>query len=385
MSGWDDPILSQNQHFPYMKHKPHKLTFRLAGISAAFSAVAVLLAGSSTPLTAQDAGADPSTRPDAAVAPVVTELDALEVLKGVRQRLESLEFLECSLYETVQLSDLRFYAKGRYAQASGNRVRLEFQIFPIRGLRRTDEATLKLDGEPEDTGKQQPTGELTQVSDGNALWSYWKNGDSARLTRRNIQEILKVAAEAENFEAGQMLEDLGAGGVQSLIARLQVGMEFGKVHEQSIGDLRLLVITGRWTAESLAQYFKVNDPAAPRPGWMPEYIRVYVDAEAMLPRRIQYLKKHPNPELKQVRPLITLDFRGMTVNDTIDESQFQFEAPEGQLELDLTELTIEAIQKATNPGAAAAPNAEVKDAPLNQGEDSTDVPAEDADSSESGN
>ncbi len=274
--------------------------------------------------------------------------------------------------------------RGVTSRPSGNRIRLEFQIYPIRGLRRTDEATLKLDGEPEDTGKQQPTGELTQVSDGNALWSYWKNGDSARLTRRNIQEILKVAAEAENFEAGQMLEDLGAGGVQSLIARLQVGMEFGKVHEQSIGDLRLLVITGRWTAESLAQYFQVNDPDAPRPNWMPEYIRVYVDADAMLPRRIQYLKKHPNPELKQVRPLITLDFRGMTVSDTVDDSQFHFEAPEGQLELDLTEPTIEAIQKAANPEAAAAAGSDSQDAPAGQGADSPDTPATDADSAASG-
>jgi outer membrane lipoprotein-sorting protein len=232
-------------------------------------------------------------------------------------------------------------------------------MFPIRGVRRDDEATLKLDGAPEDTGKQKPTGELVQVSDGNALWSYWKNGDSQRLTRRNIQEILEAADQAENFDRSRMFEDLGAGGLQALLARLETGMEFGKVREQTVGDTRLLVISGRWTKESLQQYFQITDPAAPRPAWVPDYVRVYVDAEAKLPRRIQYLKKHPNPAAKQVRPLITLDFRDMTINDTVDDSQFQFEAPAGLAELDLTEQTIDAIRKTNTAEKTAAASADI--------------------------
>ncbi len=338
-----------------MKHKLQKLTFPLTVCFPAFSAVATILISLSAPLAAQDDAADPKATPQISSTSVAPELDALDILKAVRDRLESLTFLQCDLYETVHLSDLRFYATGHYAQASENRVRLEFKIYPIRGVRRGDEESLKLDGEPENTRKQKPSGELTQVSDGNALWSYWVNGKSTRLTRRNIQEILKVAAQAENFERGQMLEDLGAGGLQSLIARLQLGMEFGKVRQQSVGDSKLFIITGRWTAQSLEQYFQIKDSSAPRPNWVPDYVRVYVDADVMLPRRIQYLKKHPNPETKKIRSLITLDFRDITVNDTFDESQFQFEAPAGQLELDETERTIKLIQQAASPQTGATP------------------------------
>ena len=372
MSGWNDSILSQNPYFPNMKHKPQKLPSLSAVRFTAFFAVTGLLTGSFAPLPAQD-DVTPTAIPDISSTSAVMEFQALDVLKSVRDRLESLQYLECDLYEMVHLSDLRFYAVGRYAQASENRVRLEFRIFPIRGMRKGDDASLKLDGEPQDTGRQKPSGELTQISDGNALWSYWVNGDSKRLTRRNIQEILKAAAEAENFERSQMFEDLGAGGLQSLIARLQLGMEFGKVRPQSIGNSRLLVVTGRWTAESLEKYFNIKDPEAPRPNWMPDFVRVYVDADARLPRRIQYLKRHPDPETKKIRALVTLDFRGMTVSDTFDESQFQFEVPAGQPELDETETTIELIQQADTRQTGASIGADSESAPAVDSEDSAET------------
>lgn len=337
-----------------MKHKPHNLTFRVAVHFAAIAAGCALLAGQSTPLAAQDDA--PAAATGSAVPPisVTTDLNALEVLKGVRDRLESLQYLHCELDETVHLSDLRFYAKGSYAQAAGNRVRLEFRIFPIRGVRQEDEASLKLDGAPLDTGKQKPTGELIQVSDGNTLSTYWKNGDSRQLTRRDIQEILKAADEARSFDRLRMFEDLGAGGLQSLLARLETGMEFGKVREQTVGDTRLLVVSGRWTTDALIRYFQLQDASSPRPGWMPDYVRIYIDAEARLPRRIQYLKRHPDPRVKQVRPLITLNFRGVTVNDEVDETQFHFETPQGLVEVDLTKQTIDSIRQ-TAGGAAGGP------------------------------
>lgn len=347
MSGQNDSILSQNPHFPNMKHKPYKLTFRIAVCFAAVSAVGALQLCRSVPAVAQETTPETadSTAADTAPASSVTELDALEVLKGVRDRLEGLEYLECTLQETVHLSDLRFYATGRYAQASRNRVRLELKIFPIRGVKRKDEEILKLDGTMEDTEKQKPTGELTQVSDGNILWSLWKNGDSRRLTRRNIQEILDAADEAQGFSRDRIFEDLGVGGLQTLLARLEAGMEFGKVREQTVGDTRLLVVSGRWTRESLETYFQLKDPSAPRPSWLPDYVRVYIDADAHLPRRIQYLKKHPNPEVKQVRPLLVLDFRDMTVNGTMEGDPFRLDAPSGLAELDDTQKIIETIRK----------------------------------------
>jgi len=350
MSGPDDLNLSQNQHFQNMKHKPHKLTFRLIVCSAAIPATLALLQPNHAPVLAQEESAAAPTESLGEDSPAsdstITDLVATEQLSEARAQLESLDSLQCNIYQTVHLSALRFYAHGTYAQASGNRVRLEFQIYPIRGIRREDKAAMALDGAPEDMGKQKPTGSLVQVSNGNNLWSLWTNGESRHLTRRNIRTVLKAADEAQNFESAKMLEDLGAGGLQALLARLETGMEFGKVREQTSGDTRILVLAGRWTTESLEQYFNLKDPAAPLPSWIPDYVRVYLDADRKLPRRIQYLKKHPNPQIQQVQPLVTLDFRGMTVNGEVGDDLFDFKPPEGLPELDLTDQTVEAIRKA---------------------------------------
>lgn len=370
MSGPDDLNLSQNQHFQNMKHKPHKFTFRRIVRSAAIPAILALLHPVHAPVLAQEEAAVGNSDAAAAASPAqvstITDLVATEQLAESRAQLESLESLQCNIYETVHLSALRFYAHGTYAQASGNRVRLEFKIYPIRGMRKEDKAALALDGEPEDVGKQKPTGSLVQVSNGNNLWSLWTNGDSRHLTRRNIRTVLAAADAAESFDSKKMLEDLGAGGLQALLARLETGMEFGKVREQSSGDTRILILAGRWTSEALEQYFNLKDTAAPLPNWIPDYVRVYLDADRQLPRRIQYLKKHPNPQIQQVLPLVTLDFRGMTVNGDVSDDLFDFKPPEGLPELDLTDKTVEAIQKAAGVSPAPTESSATEESPTDK-------------------
>jgi len=362
MSGPDDLNLSQNQHFQNMKHKPHKFTLRLICCSAAIPAILALLHPNHAPVLAQDEAAatdaEPADAASSAQDSATTDLVATEQLAEARARLESLDSLQCNIQEIVHLSALTFRAHGTYAQASGNRVRLEFEIYPIRSLRKEDKAALALDGEPEEMGKQKPTGSLVQVSNGNNLWSLWINGESRHLTRRNIRSVLEAADKAESFDSRKMLEDLGAGGLQALMARLETGMEFGKVREkETAGGGRFLVLAGRWTTEALEQYFKLKDPSAPLPAWIPDYVKVYLDADRKLPRRIQYLKKHPTPQIQQVLPLVTLDFRDITVNGDVSDDLFDFNPPEGLPELDLTDKTVEAIQKAAGVAAAATEEA----------------------------
>ena len=348
MSGPGNSDLLQIRYFPNMKHKPHSLTICLGILSGAIIAGLVPLLQVDGVRAAQDSGDSASqTAPaaDPGITTVVTDLKASDIFEDMRNRLESIGSLQCDLHETVHLSDQWFYAIGRYVQASGNRVRLEFRIYPIRGVRRQDAEYLAFGGLAEDPGKKKPTGELTQVSNGSVLWSLWKNGDSRRLTRRNIREILEAADAAENFERTGILHDLGAGGLQALLARLQTGMEFGKVRQRITGETRLLVLSGRWTRKALKQYFSISDTETQLSPWIPDYVRVYVDADARLPRRIQYLKRHPDPEEKTAQPLVTLDFRKMKINDSVDDSLFEFSAPEGIVEEDLTQQTVEAIRQ----------------------------------------
>ena len=350
MSGRDNSDLSQIQHFPNMKHKPHNFTFRLVACFAAILAGTAPFWLHHRQATAQEETPSADTAALVSSTTIRDDLNSEDLLASVREKLDAIESLQCEIYETVHLSDQRFYATGTYSQASGNRVRLEYQIFPIRGVRSDDAEHLAIGGPPEDTGKQKPTAEFSQISDGGVLWTLWKNGDKTRLTRRSIREILEAADQAKDFESAQILEDLGTGGLQTLIARLQTGMEFSKVREQTVGDTRLLLLSGRWTDDAREQYFKITDPKAAMPEWLPDYVRLFVDAEALLPRRIEYLKKHPNPEQKLVRPLIKLDFRKMSINEVLPEDWFVFTAPEGLPEEDLTLVTVEQIKKMANSG-----------------------------------
>ena len=125
-------------------------------------------------------------------------------------------------------------------------------------------------------------------------------------------------------------------------------MAFGAVQEQEVGNTKLLVLTGRWSAKTLKELFGVEDPTkAVLPEYIPEYVRIYVDASAMLPRRIQYLKKHPNPEQKSIRPLTTLDLRNINLQADLPDDTFVFPRPKDKdvKEVDLTSQVIESIRK----------------------------------------
>ncbi|MEZ6062140.1 MAG: hypothetical protein R3C19_17515 [Planctomycetaceae bacterium] len=330
-----------------MKHKPQSLTFRMLGLLAAVFAVtgaqkAAPLIFAAQP-TQEPAG---SAAPGAASEPTQT---AAEVLDTVREKLDSLDSLSADLNETVVMSGSRFLATGHYTQASGNRIRLEFQMFPVRSVKASDTQTDGINEDPEDTTELKPTASLIQVSDGGTLWTLWNNGGLQQLNRQDIREILEAVPQAGSEDATRMLQDLGVGGLHALLAKLQAVMEFGPVREQTIGQTRFLVLTGRWSDTSLRTFFNATDSTSQLPDTVPEFVRVYVDADALLPRRIQYLKKHPDPAQTLVRPLVTLDFRKLTLNEAIPEDTFVFHAPEGVVEENLTPQVIERIKALANP------------------------------------
>mgnify|MGYP002631505704 CR=1 FL=1 len=277
-----------------------------------------------------------------------SDLSAADVFSRIGKKLESVESLSCEIYQTVMLSGQRFHATGRYVHATGNRMRLEYRIVPVRALKAGDSKALALDSEPEAPPTDSVMGSLQQICDGSVLWSLWVNGDQKQLTRRNIREIVDAVGELPNYSEAQSLQALGVGGLQTLVAQLQVGMEFGTVMEQQSGNKRLLVLSGRWSAQAKKDYFGLADaPTAVLPDYIPDYVRIYVDADALLPRRIEYLKKHPDAEQKQIRPAVVLDFRRIAINSVISEDTFQFKLPDGDPipEVDLTAQVIESIKQ----------------------------------------
>lgn len=311
-------------------------------------------------------------------------LKSADVFRMISSRLDDVDAISCDLRQSIVMSGLRFVAAGKYAQASGNRMRLQYQIKPVSPVTRSDrnpvpggDSPTKTDAASENKAEKDSdiTGELLQVSDGSVLWSHWKNGDFNEVTRRNITEIVEAVSDVPNYSTAESLQDLGVGGLQTLISRLQAGMDFGAVLEQEIGGRTMLILSGRWNEKVLKDAFNLEDPTTQNlPDYVPDYVRVYVDAKEKLPRRIQYLKKHPDPELKKVRPLVTLDLMNLSLNPELDDSVFRIPQLDDEelTEVDLTSNVIDSIKrlaKAREDADSENPDAQDSDAPDTESDD----------------
>jgi outer membrane lipoprotein-sorting protein len=361
-SGPNNSILWQIPQNPNMNYKP-QIRFRasrcvgllalmllfwhpISEIQAQTAEDAKAPAGSAEATPSEQPGNVPvGSEPEAAVPA------AQELLSQMRARLDGLESLRCTLHETAVLSGMKFVAQGQYFQASGNRVRLEFQIAPVSSVRASDADSLKLKDEaPAAIPEKEAAGSLLQVSNGSVLYSWWKNGKDSRVTRRNVAAILKAADESKLYDPARALQDLGLGGLNALFARLETSMEFSKVRRERQGEASYLILTGRWNQKFRKEVFQIADDVEVLPQeFLPEYVRIYIDEATTLPRRIQYLKRSQNPGQKLIRPIITLDLREIVLNEAVDDSRFVFTPPENVREDDITEQTVQSILQAANP------------------------------------
>ncbi len=365
-----------------MNHKPQTLPgfTSLAALAGFVLGTAALATGfpavfaDETQAPAASAADEPKTTTRSPAPPVTTEAPANsaaaanlpkadEILTQLRTKLEGLDSLKCDLNQTSLISGMKLTASGKYVEASGNRVSLQYVIYPLTGEKPDDAKQLALDADAPVLDETKNRGILIQVSDGQVLSTSWKNGETQRISRRNIRDVLAAAEATKSYDPKNAAMDLGVGGLRGLVSRLQTTMEFAPVKQIKVGERRVYEVTGRWSEKVRKEIFKVPEDSIidPRPE-VPEYVRVYIDVESMLPRRIQFLKRSMSPTEKLVRPLITLDLRNMVVNEAVEDATFVFQTPEGAQEEDQTEQVIQMIQQsilpAATPGAvpsAAAP------------------------------
>lgn len=341
-----------------MNHKQQNPS-RLNSLSRQLTVLA-LLCGSLNPSASAQNAADPAvaTQPAAGSAPsaATTDLPAADqILSQLRERLESLENLQCDLHQTALINGVSIVSAGRYAEASGNRVRLQLMLFPTAPFTVQTKEDTRLEADPKTPAEESARGSLLQVSDGTVLHTEWKNGAAVQVTRRTIADILAAAESVEDYAASAVLADLGVGGMRALIARLQDTMTFAPVKELTVNDRQILQVTGRWSDRVRREIFQLpEDGFVDSRPWVPEYVQVFVDAETRLPRRIQFLKHSLNPSQKIARPLLTLDLRKIEINGQIDEQLFSYRPPEGAAEEDQTEAVIRSIKGDPQPAASPA-------------------------------
>ncbi len=319
---------------------------RLRGVGACLllSAAAVLAdekPGTQDPAAAAAPAAAAPAQESPAAAPAVALPSPEEVLSQARARLEGLDSLSCELQQTASMAGIKLIAKGTYTEAAGNRVHLAYQIFPMTPMRATDGPAMALDAPAAEFKPEETRGELLQVSDGNVVYTQWKNGDSVRVNRRNLRDIQEAAAAVPGYDAASVAMDLGVGGMRSLLSRLQASMTFVPVKVVKAGDRSILEVTGRWSDRVRKEVFQLPEGTFvdSRPH-IPEYVRVYVDQETMLLRRIQFLKHSLDATQKMARPLLTLDLRNLKVNEPVDGALFSYTPPEKTPAEDQTEAVM---------------------------------------------
>ena len=367
VSGHLNPDLWQIRHIPNMKHKPQTLTPPAATLVVAVFAAAVL---TPVPLTLADEKS--AVQQDSAAQSETGNLVARPKLKLKRSALTSAEVFEkmltkleqnvpltCNLKQVVTISGRRIEAVGRYAEQTGNRMRLEYRISPFRGLGPDDEGPGELDEDVEQLPEKDEekgrganvSSTLLHVCDGSVYWSYWVNGKTKQLRQRNVTEILEAAEKQPQLDQPLVLRNLGIGGIKSLIAQLKLGMEFGAVLENPVGNRGYLVLTGRWNKVMRDEFEK--NPAVR--AVVPDFLRIYVDEATLLPRRIQYLRGVETDDKVYVAPMSTLDLQ-ITPNATVPDEMFVFKRPDDASlqDLDETEFFIQVL----SGGAGNAPAAE---------------------------
>jgi hypothetical protein len=244
--------------------------------------------------------------------------EATLILEQARERLISYESIRAELIETVALGGHQFRMKGTYLQGTNLRLRLDCQV---------------------QVGET--AGKMTEVCDGQILWTWQQIGEKQRVTRRNVRQIERAASSTGMTTQNLLLAELGFGGLPALVASLQKSLKFDRVAEQDVDGLRLIVMDGVWQPEFREQLAGGTD--SPLPSHIPDRVRLYLQKDKLFPRRILYLKQGSKPN--RFRPLVSLDFVNVVWDGPLDETAFQFTPPENVRREDITQEYIRRFTK----------------------------------------
>ena len=225
------------------------------------------------------------SKPASKKAQDVASEEALKTLQKARKSLIEQQSIQADILETVALGSRKFQAKGKYLQGTDLKLRLEFQV--------------KLGG---------TEGSLLEVCDGQVLWSRQTIGGQTQVTRRDVRQILEVAAENRTMPKIMLQAELGLGGLPAMLAALENTMVFTSMKQEEVDQQQFTVIEGKWKDEYRRQFQggAAAEKDAPLPEFIPDRIRIFLSEGTLFPRRILYLKHRVKQNT--FRPMVSLDF-----------------------------------------------------------------------------
>jgi hypothetical protein len=171
--------------------------------------------------------------------------------------------------------------------------------------------------------------------------------------------VKQILAAAKSTQAkSTVAAELGLGGLPALLAAIEQTIEFEAPMKTTIESREFFVLEGTWKAPIAAQFQKQaqqypspTSEKRPLPAHIPDLVRLYLDAETKFPYRIRYLKRSALPG-EAPAPVLTIDFRDIVVNASLDPSEFRYTAPQDAQVNDITKMYLQQLQG----GQPAAPS-----------------------------
>ncbi len=270
-------------------------------------------------------------------------------LKRAREQLLKATSVSATVVETITLFDKTYKAEGKYLQ----------QVSP-----RPNEWNMRLElvikiGES--------GGSLLEVCDGELLWTrtdidFGKKSERGKrkettLTRRNVAEIMSAARRlGDPQQESALIATFGLGGLPALIAAIEQDMKFSaEMKEETLRDRPVVVISGSWTDAFASKLRGTAGQGAPGllPAFIPDSVRLYIDRETGFPHRVLYQKKLPGR--KVARPILTLDFLDVALNEPINKNEFDYEPPERVPVIDQTKAFVDMLSGSESKTPSGGP------------------------------
>ena len=307
------------------------------------------------------------TPPAETAGPGASNQQALDLIHDATNRLFGYSSLQATVHELITIGPRTLEAKGSYVAGEFPRLRLEYQITvgntqgtlievcdsqvlrTLREIRRTAPADApatpasdKSTTNPAPTGTTPSTATSTKPTD-------------LRATRRDVRKILEAVRKQGTTPEAVLQAQLGLGGIPALLASFERTMIFDTLKPETVDGRSRLIVEGYWMPEFKKGLSEQLAGTGRDPNiYLPERIRLEFDEKSLVPERILYLRRATGPA-PSMTTLLSLEFRDVRINETVDPATFEITLPPEVQEVDLTDSFIQEINGANSPKAIEPP------------------------------
>ncbi|NUQ62464.1 MAG: hypothetical protein HUU20_08245 [Pirellulales bacterium] len=294
-----------------------------------FIATVVIVAGlarPALPVIAQQPRAGPNTNQRTPEA--TAQLSGGGVLGHAIRLLETRGSISARVRQQIDLFGKQLVGAGTYLeQRSGASLRFRLELKIQLG----DEAST-----------------LLEVCDGQYLWRYQRFHDEGKLSKIDVQRVLKVLEEAGQLGRLDTVDQWPAlGGLARLLRGLYANFDFHQAEPlqlsggglgESPGTVPFLVwkLRGQWKPGKLADLLpdraediRSGKPVdlAGLPSPLPEAVVIYLARDDLFPHRLEFYRSPPEKPGQgrgAPQPVVTIEFIQLNVNVPIDPSRFLY-------------------------------------------------------------